>query len=212
MRRAAAAILLGLILGVLAAPGWVAADPWYVPTLRRVVAEPVYRTQRDGSRHQGSNCGPAVMGMIFDAYGINLSNLDLRQLTHTYQGTWPGRGGTALHHMAHVAEDYGLTVHGLYDEPDQFHRWTVDEVRDQVDRGRWVIPLVRYGMLPGHETSGVRTGHYILLYAIRGDGFVYHDPAFNPVEQGPARWIPRAQLDAAMNPVLVPRQAMAVGN
>jgi hypothetical protein len=71
---------------------------------------------------------------------------------------------------------------------------------------------VRYGMLPGHETSGVRTGHYILLYAIRGDGFVYHDPAFNPIEQGPARFIPTRQLDAAMNPVLVPRQAMALGN
>ena len=27
-------------------------------------------------------------------------------------------------------------------------------------------PLVRFGLLPGHEDTGVRFGHYILLYAV----------------------------------------------
>jgi hypothetical protein len=206
---------------VLLAAAWpgaaVAAEPtrdaWYLPRPGRVLNVPLYRTQRDGSRFASSNCGPAVLGMVLDSYGFNFSTLDLRQMTHIYQGTWPNRGGTALQHIAHVAEDFAVPTYGLYDVSGQeFHRWTIGEVTSQVVLGRWVIPLVRYNMLSGHEDSGVRTGHYIVLYAIDADGFTYHDPAYNPVEEGEGRWISRAQLDRAMDPVLVPRQALALGN
>jgi len=74
-----------------------------------------------------------------------------------------------------------------------------------------VIPLVRFGLLPGHEDSGVRWGHYILLYATQGDGFLYQDPAVRPIEQGRARWISRDQLDRAMAPTWPRRQAVALG-
>jgi hypothetical protein len=74
-----------------------------------------------------------------------------------------------------------------------------------------VIPLVRFGLLPGHEATGVRWGHYILLYAADGDGFRYHDPAFKPIEEGPGRWISRDQLAQAMAPVFPPREAVALG-
>jgi hypothetical protein len=177
--------------------------------------EPVYRTQLDGSRYAASDCGPASLGMVLDAYGIQRSTIDLRELTHTYQGTWPNRGGTALQHMAHVAQDFFVPVHGLYegDIPDgAFHRWTIDEVVDQVRQGRWVIPLVRYNLLPGHTDTAVRTGHYIVIYALDGDGLVYDDPAYRPFEEGQGRWISRQQLDRAMDRVLVPRQAVALGN
>src|SRR5688500_2089505 len=107
---------------LVAAVGWpsglAAAQPvgdnWQRPAIRRMVNAPVYRTQRDGSRFAGSNCGPAVLGMIFDAYGFGYSTLELRQLTHSYQGTWPNRGGTAMQHMAQVADDLLVPVHGLY--------------------------------------------------------------------------------------------------
>ena len=212
-RRRGALLLIGLLaLSAQLAPAVAWADPWYRGSVARVLSEPVYRTQKDGSRYAASNCGPAVLGMVLDAYGVDLPTMDLRQLTHTYQGTWPGRGGTALQHMAHVATDFGVPVHGLYDVPDEaFHRWTIDEVADQVRVGRWVIPLVRYNLLPGHESSGVRFGHYILVYRATGDGFLYDDPAYDPVEEGQGRWISREQLDRAMDPVLVPRQAMALG-
>ncbi|HYY87302.1 MAG TPA: cysteine peptidase family C39 domain-containing protein [Chloroflexota bacterium] len=210
-RRIVACAGLLLIAGLLS-PAVVSADPWYHGSTRRVLAEPVYRTQRDGSRYAASNCGPAALGMILDAYGVDLPTTELRRLTHTYQGTWPNRGGTALQHIAHVAEDFGLSSHGLYDVPDeQFHRWTLDEVANQLRLGRWVIPLVRYNLLPGHE-GGVRFGHYIVLYRVAGDGFLYDDPAYDPVEQGGGRWISREQLDRAMDPVLVPRQAVALGD
>jgi hypothetical protein len=186
-------------------------DAWYRSAPARVVVEPPYRTQRDGSQYARSNCGPAVLGMVLDGYGITQPTLDLRRLTHTYQGTWPGRGGTALHHMARVAEDFGLRSFGLYDGSGEFRRWSVAEIAEQVSLGRWVIPLVRYGLLPGHEASGVRWGHYIVLYAEQDDGFLYHDPAFDPVEAGRARWISLENLDRAMAPVYPARQAVAIG-
>ncbi len=213
MRRGWLALALAAAVTVLL-PGTVSADDWFRPAARRLLQEPEYRTQKDDSRYARSNCGPAALGMVLDAYGVQFSNLELREMTHTYQGTWPGRGGTALQHMAHVAEDFSVPVHGLYDDVaiELFHQWSVDEVIQQVQRGRWVIPLVRYGMLPGHEASGVRTGHYIVLYRALADGFVYDDPAYDPIEEGRGRWISREQLDEAMNPVLVPRQAMALGD
>jgi Peptidase C39 family len=197
----------------LVTPGIASADAWYRGTATRVLSQPVYRTQKDGSRYQNSDCGPAALGMILDAYGVDLPTLELRRLTHTYQGTWPGRGGTALQYMAHVADDFGVPVHGLYDVPDeQFHRWSLDDITDQVRLGRWVVPLVRYNLLPGHESTGVRTGHYIVIYRAQDDGFVYDDPAYDPIDEGQGRWISAAQLDKAMDPVLVPRQAMALGD
>ena len=151
--------------------------------------------------------------MALAAFGVDLDTLDLRRLTHTYQGTWPAvRVGTALQHIAHVAEDLGLASHGLYEADDEaFHQWSVSEISANVAAGRLVIPLVRFGLLPGHEDTGVRWGHYILLYAIEGDGFTFQDPAVRPIEDGRARWISRAQLDAAMAPVWPPRQAVALG-
>ena len=99
---------------------------------------------------------------------------------------------------------------GLYDDADAFHQWSADEISSQVAAGRLVIPLVRFGLLPGHEDSGVRWGHYILLYAVEGDGFLYQDPAMRPITEGRGRWISREQLDRAMAPTWPSRQALAL--
>lgn len=205
-----AAVALTLLLSASAS-----ADDWYSTTLVRKSVEPPYRTQLDDSIYARSDCGPAVLGMALADYGIDQDTLELRRLTHTYQGTWPAvRVGTALQHVAHVAQDFGLSSYGLYDDPsaEAFHAWTTDEVASQISTGRLVIPLVRFGLLPGHEDTGVRWGHYILLYAVQDDGFLYQDPAVRPIEDGRARWISRDQLDRAMAPVWPPRQAVALGN
>jgi hypothetical protein len=210
MRRAASVIAAIAVLATLATPAY--ADAWFRETLlvRRAV-EPPYRTQLDDSIYARSDCGPAVLGMVLADYGLDQDTLELRRMTHTYQGTWPRvRVGTALQHIAHVAEDFGLSTYGLYDDTDTFHQWTIDEIGAQVATGKLVIPLVRYGLLPGHEESGVRFGHYILLYAADGDGFLYHDPAMRPIPDGRARWISRDQLERAMAPTYPPRQALAL--
>jgi hypothetical protein len=150
--------------------------------------------------------------MALADYGIDQDTLDLRRLTHTYQGTWPAvRVGTSLQYMAQVAEDFGLSTFGLYDDDQTFHSWTVDDIAQQIASGRLVIPLVRFGLLPGHEDTGVRWGHYIVVYAQQSDGFLYQDPAVRPIEDGRARWISRDQLERAMAPTYPPRQALALG-
>jgi len=210
--------LLGAPIALLAATLLttpVLADQWYVGTLVRQGAEPPYRTQLDDSIYAVSDCGPAVLGMVLDDYGIYQDTLDLRRMTHTYQGTWPAvRVGTALQYVTQVAEDFGLASHGLYesDDPNAFHQWTVEDIAEELQSGRLVIPLVRFGLLPGHEDSRLRWGHYILLYAASGDGFTYQDPAVRPIEDGRSRWISREQLDRAMAPVWPPRQAVALGS
>jgi Peptidase C39 family len=211
LRRSISLIAATLI--ILAAVPPAHADSWFRGPLVRTSVEPPYRTQLDDSIYARSDCGPAVLGMVLDDYGVAEDTLDLRRLTHEYQGTWPRvRVGTALQHIAHVAEDFGLTTYGLYDDADTFHQWTVEEVATQVASGRLVIPLVRFGLLPGHEDTGVRWGHFILLYALQGDGFLYQDPAVRPIDEGRARWISRDQLDRAMAPVFPARQALALGS
>jgi hypothetical protein len=167
-----------------------------------------FRTQRDGSPYAGSNCGPAALAMVLEAYGISQGNDDLRYLTHTYQGTWPRRGGTALQHMAQVGEDFGLRAVGLY-EGDRFRRWSVDDVRAEVEQGRPVIALVKYRLLPGRDYSPVRYDHYVVLWDVTPDGFIYNDPIYPGGDEGFARFMTTAQLDAAMAPTMEPRQAVA---
>jgi hypothetical protein len=205
-------LLFGAALTALLIASPVSADTWFGAAPVRLTTEPPYRSQLDDSIYARSDCGPAVLGMVLAAYGIDEDTLELRQLTHTYQGTWPAvRVGTALQHIAHVAEDFGLATYGLYEDTNRFHQWTVDEIGAQVASGRLVIPLVRFGLLPGHEDTGVRWGHYILLYALQDDGFLYQDPAVRPIEEGRVRWISRDQLERAMAPVWPARQAVALG-
>jgi hypothetical protein len=212
--RLVSVLLLSLVsLPATSSAQTIPGDTWYRAGLVRRAVEPPYRTQLDDSIYARSDCGPAVLGMVLADYDIDADTLELRRLTHLYQGTWPKvRVGTALQHVAHVAEDFGLSTYGLYDAGgESFHQWSVDEVSHEVRGGRLVIPLVRFGLLPGHEDTGVRWGHYILLYATQGDGFLYQDPAVRPIEEGHARWISREQLDQAMAPVFPSRQAVSLG-
>src|ERR1700687_250010 len=132
MMRVGALAIAGVLAAALLpwvgyADGGPRGDDWYRQAPQRKAPEPPYRTQLDDSTYARADCGPAVLGMALDAYGINLDTLDLRRLTHTYQGTWPKvRVGTALQHMAHVAADYGVPSNGLYDADEAFHEWSVD--------------------------------------------------------------------------------------
>jgi hypothetical protein len=174
-----------------------------------------FHTQKDGDRFQGSNCGPATLSMVLGAFGMDYGNSELRFLSHTYQGTVGARTGTALQHMAHVAADYGLEPIGPYQRPDGlygkdgFARWTVDDVRAEVLAGHPVIPLVKFRLLPGHEDSTFRADHYVVIYGVEGDSFLYHDPIYDSPLEGAARWMTSEQLATAMKPTLVPQQAVA---
>ena len=105
VRRAISFVGAIFVVVALATPA--NADTWYRQALLRRAIEPPYRTQLDDSIYARSDCGPAVLGMALADYGVDQDTLELRRLTHEYQGTWPRvRVGTALQHISHVAEDF----------------------------------------------------------------------------------------------------------
>jgi hypothetical protein len=225
--QAAAGIALGIVEAVVAEVA--VAQPIEMTAQVPAVAEAAlgssairmpfpFRTQKDGDRFQGSNCGPAALGMILDAFGVARGNADLRFLSHTYQGTVGARTGTALQHIAHVAADLGLEPRGLYQRPDRswgkegFARWTVEDIRAEVLAGRPVVPLVKFRLLPGHEDSPFRADHYVVIHGVDGDQFLYHDPIYESPWEGGAKWMSDETLAAAMRPTLVPQQAVSFGS
>jgi hypothetical protein len=208
-------------------PAVVFADP----TLDEVVSDPVaddaaldaapaasvpghgklavpWRTQLDGSAFAGSNCGPASLGMILDGFGISKATYDLRYRSHTYQGTWGSYTGTALENLARVAEDFGVPTRGLYDGR-RFHAWSIAELREELRQGHPVMILVKYRLLPGHLGSRAGDDHYIVLWDLDGDDFVYNDPAFTRARDGHARLISAKTLEQATASAIIARQAVA---
>ena len=214
----------GLWWGVMGTPNVVFADPTLDAAISEVAVadalpaeetEPAWgkvtvpwRTQLDGSVYAGSNCGPASLGMVLDAFGINKSTFDLRKLSHTYQGTWGSQAGTGLEHLARAAEDAGVGTRGLYDGR-RFRSWSAGELREEVAQGHPVIILTKYRLLPGHERSGTGFDHYIVLWDLDGDDFIYHDPAFTRARDGQARRMSAATLERATRASIIPGQAVA---
>jgi hypothetical protein len=177
------------------------------PVFRLVVP---FRTQKDGSRWQGSNCGPATLGMILDGYGIvDQTTDDLRLRAHTYQGTVGVRTGTGLDHVAHVAEDLGVATLGLYNADGSFRHWTIDAVITELRQGHPVMPLVRLYLIPGYEGSLPRWGHYILLTGLAPDGFYFSDSLKTDPAAGTSSVISERQLTAAIEGSHIPGQAVA---
>jgi hypothetical protein len=167
-----------------------------------------FRTQLDGSLYAGSNCGPASLGMILEGFNVEKSTYDLRKLSHTYQGTWGSQTGTALEHLAHVAEDFGIGTRGLYDGW-RFRQWSIADLREELRQGHPVMILVKYRLLPGHTGSRATDDHYIVLWDLDGDDFIYNDPAFTRGRDGYARTISASTLEQATRSAIIPRQAVA---
>jgi hypothetical protein len=237
VRRTLVGALLALVVGLQATAGTAFAweqwpGEWHPgrPTQAAIVDAPAapapgiwigqaafrldvpFRTQKDGGAWQTSNCGPAALGMVLDAFGVGgQATDDLRFRSHTYQGTVGMRTGTALQHIAHVAEDFGVPTTGLYNAAGGYNHWSLDDIRGQLRQGRPVMPLVRLYLLPGNEGLGARWGHYILLTGISANGFFYNDPLKPSAAEGVGRQISAEQLERAIENSHIPGQAVAFG-
>jgi Peptidase_C39 like family len=196
----------GDVLRRTATPG--ASDlPWAYPAdLHADVRINVpYRSQLDGSDFAGANCGPTVLGMALESFGLDLAPPDLRGQVLNSEDLDPGDtdAGSFIWALARVAQSHGLQTHGLYD-PDgaELHHWSQDEIRDSVRRGQPVIVQVVYRGLPGREDSGYYGDHYIIVTGLLGDQFLYNDPIGGQVaHEGPGydRMISPSALDRAMH-------------
>jgi hypothetical protein len=155
--------------------------PWAYPEdLRADVRINVpYRTQLDGSDFASANCGPTVLGMALESFGMNMPPSDLRGqvLDSENFDTSDDDAGSFIWALARVAQTHGLSTHGLFEsDSSELHRWSVEEIRDHLRGGRPVIVQVVYRALPGREDSGYYGDHYIIVTGLMGDDFLYNDP------------------------------------
>lgn len=172
-----------------------------------------YRSQFDGSWHEGGNCGPASLAMILDYYGRGIETHALRESINRRSGDWGRDSGTSWTDLRRAAEAHGLTAYGMTDEHGRMRQWTMDDLLEETRAGRPVIVLAHYRSLPGHETAGWYGDHYVVFLGMTSAGdVIYHDPAFRDGE-GENIIISQAQFERAWTNTWIRqnRQAMAVG-
>lgn len=157
-----------------------------------------YRTQLDGSSYAEANCGPTSVAMALEAIGKKDTLENLRTAALQLQDT---NGcddcGTFIQHLASIAEARGAKTFGLRDEPESFHRWSLDEIRQQLRQERVVIPQVKFRLLPGRSKSQYWGDHYIVIVGLAGNNFVYNDPVDSD-GRGYGRLISAEALEQAM--------------
>jgi len=172
-----------------------------------------YRTQLDGSSYAEANCGPTSVAMALDAIGQRDSLESLRSAALKLQDSAGCDDcGTFIQHLASVAEARGARTYGLRDEPEKFHRWSLDEIRQQLRQERVVIPQVKYQFLPGRSKSQYGGDHYIVIVGLSGNNFLYNDPVDSD-GRGYGRLISAKALEQAMSNATgdFARAASAVG-
>ncbi|HEX8968763.1 MAG TPA: C39 family peptidase, partial [Chloroflexota bacterium] len=211
--------------------GWVDADlvaraaapspedlPWAYPDdLNADVRVNVpYRSQLDGSDYAGANCGPTVLGMALESFGVDPAAGDLRGQVLGTEDFNPNDtdAGSYIWALADVAQSYGLRAHGLYENDGQLHRWTLEEIRASLRQGQPVIVQVMYRALPGREDSTYYGDHYVIVTGLLGDRFLYNDPIGGPdAHEAPGydRVMSAAQLQRAMRASDTPYAFTAFG-
>jgi LysM repeat protein len=157
-----------------------------------------YRSQLDGSPFAEANCGPTAVGMALDAFGVSVPPRQLRAAALEAQHMYGNGVGTLITALAQVVEQNGLSAVDLRDDSGALHRWSLDDVRDQIQQAHPVIVQVRYRSLPGRGGAYYFGDHYILVTGVVGDGFLYNDP-IDVDGLGWDRVISGATLNVAMN-------------
>ena len=170
IRRLRAPLALAALASMLATSTALASAP-------SDVTLPVpHRTQADGSVWAGSNCGPAAIGMVLEAYGVKVPNGALRNRANQLLGIADPNTGTRVQDLARIVQEHGLSVTGPF-EGNRFKRWTLEEVRAELESGRPLVIQVYYPLLPNHRKNPIATDHYVLLVGLSGDGFIFNDSA-----------------------------------
>lgn len=138
-----------------------------------------YRSQLDGTDYAEANCGPTALSMALGGVGRDISNSVLRSAVLQAQDMDPDNTdeGTYIWALAGVAATNGAHVTGLYDaDGSTIHRWSTDELKNQVQQGHPVVVQVLYRALPGRQDSQYYEDHYVVLTGLLGDSFLYDDP------------------------------------
>jgi len=114
--------------------------------------------------------------MALNAFGIDVPARQIRATALDAQHMYGNGVGTLITALAQVVEQNGLSTSGLRNDDGSIHKWSLDEVRAQIQQGHPVIAQVRYRSLPGRGGAYYFGDHYILVTGVVGDGFLYNDP------------------------------------
>jgi hypothetical protein len=167
-----------------------------------------YRSQYDSSPYQNSNCGPAALGMVLQAYGLDVPTDRLRAIADQLQGTNAYNSGIALDYLQAIARQAGLRTEGLGTPDGHYRQWTMADVIREVRRGYPVITLVHFSSLPAHANSGSASDHYVVVVGLSNSGFVISDPASKD-GSGYRQVLSPQQLLEAWRASSIPQQAVA---
>jgi hypothetical protein len=134
------------------------------------------RSQADGTVWASSNCGPAAISEVLEAFGQKLPTSVLRDRANQLLGIADPNTGTRVQDLAQVVREHGLTVTGP-NTGKQFLRWSLDDTRAEIQSGHPVVAQVYYPLLPNHSKNRISTDHYIVIVGTSGDDFVFNDSA-----------------------------------
>jgi hypothetical protein len=135
--------------------------------------------------------------MGLEYLGRMVSSGQVRRVVLDAQNLWGNDSGVYIWALAAAADRYGVRALDLYLDDVQ-HRWSSDDVRYHLERGRPVILQVAYRALPGRETSLYGGDHYVIVTGLAGEGFLYHDPVDSD-GVGYDRFMTTAELQRAMS-------------
>jgi uncharacterized protein YvpB len=133
-----------------------------------------YRSQLDSSDYAGANCGPTTLSMALASVGINATSSQLRREVLDAQELWGDDVGSFIDYLANVAGAHGARVLDL-SQAGNLKRWSVDDIRRQIQQSHPVIAQVSYRALPGRADSAYDGDHYIVITGLIGDQFLYND-------------------------------------
>lgn len=170
MRRLRAPLALAALVSILAT-----STAWASTPLEVILPVP-HRTQADGSIWAASNCGPSAIAMVLEAYDLKVPTNKLRNRANQLLGIADPNTGTRVQDLARIVQEHGLSVTGPFDG-NRFKRWTLEEVRTELQAGRPMVIQVYYPLLPNHRKNPIATDHYVVLVGLAGDGFVFNDSA-----------------------------------
>jgi hypothetical protein len=170
-----------------------------------------YRSQLDNSPYAGANCGPTVAGMILESFGVNVPQPTLRREVLAFQPNEDCNDcGVYIENLAAAIAGHGLKIVGLRDgDPQEFHRWTQQEIRQELQAGHPVLAQVFYRGLPARANSPYWGDHFIVLTGVLGDRFIFNDPVDSD-GPGYSRLITAKALDFAMAESDYPYAAFSV--
>jgi uncharacterized protein YvpB len=182
-------------------------SPARPPDLRRLAVP--YRSQLDGNPYQDADCGPTSMAMVLEYYGRRVPTRDLRAIVNQLQGTaGVFDAGSTIESLAEVAQRNGLRPLDLAAD-GKLRRWSLDDVRRQLDAGRPIVPQLWYRGLPDRANRPYDGDHYVVLTGYGPDEVVYNDP-IDKDGPGANRRMSWAQLDRAWRNSDFPYAAFAI--